>query len=240
MSAKNIILTFIVVAIIAGLMIVNNMISGKIDDDIQQVAPKAVVIEKPKVMAKGEITRQSILEPNRQYYENVYYANGEEIARNKSDGKKVFDIVGTIPDGPVKFKDFTEKTHGTEYYKNGKRHGELVEYYNEGPLKGQATYAAGKVQTSKDYFFDGTLRMELDLRDGMPFSDSMDKGSGKMYHRNGKLMYEWHLTNSDENRYTKAYDVEGNLTQLEIYDAFGKLLERTDYRKQHQAAGQDY
>lgn len=202
----------------------------------QMVVPvkASVVAEVPKKerpVVVGEVTRKVHLDPGRQFAISIFYADGEEIARYKSHQDTIYDFEGHIPDGKVAFYNVSDQTSGVEYYRDGKRHGEYLEYYDNINLKCQAEYSQGKVNTRQEYYSDGILRMEEDYTDPMLYVDDPEKGSGKVYFRNGTLMYEWHLTSQDENRYKKSYNRDGVLVEIKTYDEYGVLTEKKNFRK---------
>lgn len=176
------------------------------------------------VLPEGEVTRRANLDPNRGYWENVFFIKGEEIARFKNVEENIFDMKGAIPDGVVRFENVTAKTYGEEYYQEGKRHGLYREYYEKGELKREAVYGQGKLLMNKEYFIDGKLRMDEDFHDALMFVKNKEIGTGKVYYRNGVMMHEWHLTNMDENRYDKSYNIAGEMVEMNLYDREGKII----------------
>jgi antitoxin component YwqK of YwqJK toxin-antitoxin module len=112
-----------------------------------------------------------------------------------------------------------------EYYKNGMRHGPLRVHYQEGQLKREADYQYGKLMTSREYYIDGTLRMEEDYGDAREYKDGRETGIGKVYSREGVIKYEWYFVNSDPVAYRKSYDRNSRLTAELYYDQDGNLVQ---------------
>ncbi len=165
-----------------------------------------------------EVIRTVRWEPNRKFEENIFWADGKEIARFKNIDEKIFDQEGNIPNGEVKFIRESKGTKGTETYSNGRRHGPYFEYYDNGQLARQADYYQGKRLTVRDYYYDGTLRMEENVFDVLLLCDDSEVGQGRTYYRDGTLMYEWALTNELNGGYKRSYNNKGELIEEKIYN----------------------
>ena len=74
------------------------------------------------------------------------------------------------------------------------------------------------------------LQNSLDVTNIM-FTDDIEVGDGKVYYRDGVLMYEWSLTNSNPIRYKISYNKKGELVETKYYDDKGDLIERINHRK---------
>jgi antitoxin component YwqK of YwqJK toxin-antitoxin module len=227
----------IVIAVAVVIFLLNRWIRGQVDSLMDQPAfvPAArqdIVPAAPRVRANlpEGVYRKTRLDPGRAFEQNIIYIDGQEVARFKSSGDYIYDVKGAIPDGDAAFVNESRKSRGVERYWNGRREGLYQEYHADGPLWREILYRQGKAQTIKEYFFNGQLRMEVDYRDALFFSEDKESGEGKIYYRNGKLMYEWSLTNLKDQRYKKSYNVEGELTEVKLYDPGGKLVKVTDYR----------
>ncbi|MDP8266248.1 MAG: hypothetical protein P9M07_04805 [Candidatus Aceula meridiana] len=184
----------------------------------------------PKKKMTGKMTSLLHLDPNRVFYFARFFDDGEEIAQCKTTQHKVYDCTESIPDGKVEFKNETKNTHGVERYRRGKRDGMRYEYYNSGQLKYESSYLQGTLQTHKEYYSDGILRMEQDFRDAMWMTDNSEAGAGKVYYRNGALKYEWSLTNQDQGGYAKSYDNTGRLVAEKVFDKNGNIVTNESYR----------
>lgn len=219
--------------VIFGVMITNQRVKKELEDGIKQDVKVQVSSpdKEQKVKRQGPVLCQVMLDPNRQYSESVFFIKGVEIARYKTAKEKIYDLSGTIPDGEVRFVNFTTNTRGTEHYRDNQRHGDYEEYYAEGPLKRIATYSKGKLKTVKDYFIDGKVRMEQDLQDAMYITDNDEVGIGKIYYRNGNLMYEWSLTNAGQGGFNKSYDRDGGLVEANYFDSNGIKTETKKYKE---------
>ena len=163
--------------------------------------------------------------PDRSFELSIFYQGGEEIARHRVDRKgALYDQTGIIPDGKVKFVNETNETYGAEIYKDGKRHGPMKAFYKDGILMQESYYQFGRLVTSKEYFHNGTLRMEVDYSDAREYDDGRDVGTGKVYSQDGRLKYEWKLTNTDPVGYQKSYNRQGALTGEVYFDGSGNII----------------
>ena len=162
----------------------------------------------------------------RTFERSVFYQDGEEIAWHKMTLKgEIYEQTGEIPDGKVKFINETDQTYGVEYYRDGLRNGPMRVNYKDGALKQEAYFVYGKLMTNKEFYTDGTLKMDEDYNDARDYRDGREVGDGKVYARDGKVKYEWHLTNSDPVGFHKSYDRQGRLTSAVHYDQFGQIIE---------------
>lgn len=222
---KRIIIT---TAVVVGFLVINYFVMHAINRaeiDKPIVRPQAVVSEfKVNPYAGKEIVERIHLDPNRIYSVSVFWMDDKEIARFRSEGDKVYDIEGEIPDGKVNFINESTGTYGEEHYRNGKKHGSYQEHYSAGPIKREARYALGEVVQNKEFFIDGKLRMEENFEDALRFSESKNVGVGKIYFRSGTIMYEWNVTNRGPERYTKSYNIKGELVETKWFDISGKLI----------------
>ena len=182
--------------------------------------------EAPKIKRKGEVIRKTRFSPGRKYKINVFYQGDAEIARNKSSNGKVYDRMGEIPDGKVKFINESNKTYGVEYYQNGKRNGSAKTYYKDGALREDTYYQFGKLMTNTEYYHDGTMKMEADYTDAREHSDDKEVGIGKIYFRDGALKYEWSMTITEPIGYKKSYNSKGALVAEFYFDEYGQLMEK--------------
>ena len=178
-----------------------------------------------RYQSKGEVLRYQKLEPNRTFAESRFLLNKKEIASFRSKGEKVYDVRGEIPDGKVRFINESTHTKGEEMYRYGRRNGRYLEYYDNGQLYREAQYYKGKLMLNKVYFYDGHLRMEEDRRDALIAVNDREAGKGKVYARDGTLMYEWELTNALNGGYKMSYDKKGDLVEIKYYNTLGKLTE---------------
>jgi antitoxin component YwqK of YwqJK toxin-antitoxin module len=196
---------------------------------------KVAVIVKPAPLREspdipeGEVVRKVHLDPNRQYFESIFYVGDTEIARYKSVDEKIYDMTGTIPDGLVKFVNAFTSSYGEEYYRNGKRNGPYKEYYNEGTLLREAEYRTGQLLKNKDYFIDGKVKLEQDSEDALITLKNRESGIGKTYYRDGTLMFEWNITNHGAERFTRAYNIKGQLVEERQFDKTGQLIKTVPF-----------
>ena len=195
------------------------------------LTPKAASRKFSREAVKDKYLRKERLDVSREYSQSVIYEDGVEIARFKTKNHKTYDAQGEIPGGNVKFVNESKGTYGIEQYRRGKRNGDYAEYYREGQIKKKAYYFNGKIMRVTEYYIDGTVRMEVDYTDNLMFTDDIEVGVGKVYYRDGVLMYEWSLTNSNPIRYKISYNKKGELVETKYYDDKGDLIERINHRK---------
>jgi len=217
------------IGVIFGLMKVNDWLQGEVldlskvplEEPVKKEPVKKAERAKPKKRT-GDVIRKTRLAPERTFEWSIFYQGGEEIARQKESKKgMVYDQTGEIPDGKVKFINETSRTYGVEYYRSNVRHGPAQTNYNDGQKKSETTYQYGRLLAFKEFFYDGTLKMEVDYSDARDFMDDRDAGDGKMYDRSGSLKYEWHMVNSDPKGYYRSYNRQGELTGALYFDEFG-------------------
>ena len=227
MEKNKLIIIFVCIGIF--LFTVNVVFLKLIDrEDVSHpvIVEQSVVLETEEPVKRkitGELTRRMRRDPSRAFFVNIIFSDGQEVARFKSDGEKVFDVEGSIPDGKISFENVSEKTYGNEYFFDGQRDGLYQEYLNDGRLRFEKNYARGKVMTLKEFFDSGSLRMEVDYRDALWIDDD-ETGKGRVFLNNGILIYEWHMTMNDPNRYKKAYNHSGDLVEVRYFDSQGKLV----------------
>ena len=235
--SKKIIGPFFIIlfaCLIAGLFMFNRWIQGQVglivEHPVQNPPARAVSLpqDSPKPLPKrqtGEVLKKMRLAPDRTFEQGIFYQGGQEIARHRITREgDIYDQSGIIPDGKVKFINETDETYGAEIYKDGKRHGPMRAYYNDGIMKQEALYQFGKIVTSKEYFHSGALRMEMDFSDARDYGDGKDVGMGKVYFPNGRVKYEWKLTNTDPIGYQKSYNGQGDLTGVVYFDGAGEVI----------------
>ncbi len=171
------------------------------------------------------VVRRDRLSPGRDYLESVFYAEDVEIARQKIAGGRVVETAGNIPNGKVKFMNESSHMHGVEYYNNGKKDGPSNTYYPNGQAFEEAYYRHGRLLWRKEYYSDGSLRLEIDYQDARDYGEDVEVGRGKLYYRDGTVKYEWQLTNSDAEGFKKSYDQKGGLRGALYFDRDGHLIE---------------
>jgi len=228
-------LVTVLVLLMAGMMLMNHWLrreANKIKDYSKKQPVFAVAVQdNPSSAAgsqetmQGEVIRRARVVRGEEYIENIFYIGNTEIARFKESHEGQSDFQGTIPDGKVNFVDEYKNTRGEEYYKYGKRHGESRSYYADGKLKAEEQYRLGRLMLKKEYYNDGLLRFEVDYEDARSWGDNKEVGVGKLYHRDGTLKFEWHITRSESPGFKKSYNKDGSLRHAAYYDDFGRLIE---------------
>ncbi len=217
----------IVFGLLLGLFLLNQwMLKGL--EEVKPIVPPVPIQQqavKNDVAKIGKVTDLIYLDANRTYSVNTISVDGQQVAQFKSTDDKIFDITGHIPEGKIKFTNQTDKTYGEERFRNDKRYGEYKEYYETGQLKLEKVYESGEAKVVKQYYIDGILRMEEDFTDTLRGVDNKEVGAGKVYYRNGTLMYEWRLTNKDKGGYNKSYNKDGGLVAVNYFDEQGNRVE---------------
>lgn len=171
------------------------------------------------------VVRRDRLSPGRDYMESVFYVDDAEIARQKTAGGKIVETTGKIPDGKVKFVDESGNRHGVEYYRDGRKDGPSNTYDPDGQAFEEAYYRYGKLLWRKEYYSDGSPRLEIDYQDARDAGGDVETGRGKLYYKDGTVKYEWQLTNRDEEGFKKSYDQKGGLRGALYFDRDGRQIE---------------
>ena len=237
-GSATIITIVVVVSVVIGLVMVNRWLAKETSriasDPVEEFkAPESAVSSKketarPKVLRKGEVTRKSRMAPGRNYIFNIFYQEGEEIARDKTTlTGEVYEQTGEIPDGKVKFVNTSDGTYGIEFYRNQKLDGPAQLYYVDDVLNKDFYYQSGKLLTVKEYFHNGSIRMQNDYADARENSDTKEAGMGKVFFPNGQIKYEWKFTVTDSVGYRKSYDRQGRLVDAIYYDEYGQVTDAT-------------
>ena len=223
----GLVMAVIVIGLVVGLVMFNQWLQRQVGDITQQPPqtasePAPVVAKQTKQKTSGEVIRKTRLAPERTFEVSVFYQGGEEIAQHKmTEQGEIYDQIGVIPNGKVQFVNESDETYGVEYYRDGLRHGPARVNYKGGQLKQEAQYQYGKLVASKEYYQDGTLRMDVNYSDARVYKDGREIGVGKVYARDGVLKYEWFLINSDPTGFRKSYNRYGELTSAIYYDEYG-------------------
>jgi antitoxin component YwqK of YwqJK toxin-antitoxin module len=216
--------------------IANYFIEKASEQKVKVVTVKPAPPPEAPVIPEGEVIRKIHLDPNRQFFESIFYVGDTEIARYKNTGEEIYDVTGTIPDGLVKFVNAFTSTYGEEYYRNGKRNGPYKEYYDEGKIQREAEYRMGQLMKNKDYFIDGKVKLEQDSEDALMTLKSRESGVGKTYYRDGTVMFEWNITNHGAERFTRAYNIKGQLVEERQFDKTGKLINTLPFHPEEEEA----
>ncbi len=219
---------FVILMIALNVFIMSQMKEKKEPPRPVSVEPTPQIQSAAKPKATGALSQKEWLDINREYRECTIFSGDTEIARFKVNvhDQKLFDLIGSLPDATIPFEDTITRTKGTISYRNQKRHGPYIEYYENGKVAKEINYYNDQARSLKEYFYDGSLRMEIDYTDAIFAVNDPEVGIGKVYSRDGVLKYEWNLTNAGPDRYKKSYNVDGSLTQIETFDSNGNLVER--------------
>ena len=216
----------IVVSIYAGLAVINGILRLRPSAN-DQVAPVVFHRAPQKKNLTGEVVRKNFLVPGMSFEESTFYVGDQEIAKQKIVNARIVESSGEIPDGKVKFIDNYRKTSGEEYYLKGKKHGPQ-DTYQDKKLTSSSEYLFGKLVTYKEFYTDGTLRMEENYSDAIDFPNEPNRetGEGKLYFPDGSLKYEWSFTKGNQVNYKKSYNRAGELVLELYYNRDGDLIKR--------------
>ncbi len=154
----------------------------------------------------------------KEYYNNHYYKNGNELMSIGSFADKDYKI----PTGEwiYFYKDGTLKKQGT-FDKNGMQEGEWKYYFENGMLKEVIHYSAGKTNgTEVGYFDNGVKNYEGTLK------NSLIDGVVKYYYATGQISSEVTYENGMRNGPAKIYYETGVLKEEMIYK--NDLLDGSD------------
>ncbi len=196
-------------------------------------------IEVTKVLSRGSLEGIHTI---------IYYKGGREIARELYDKSgDLLNLVGSIPDGPVKeyyqtgylkeiFHYSGNKPEGCArrfYYdgqiwedmnfKNGKLDGPCLMYYMSGVLWNESFYSAGKLEgVCKTFYENGELEILAS------YSNGQLDGEYKMFYNNGNLMeVSTFRNNVREGFFTRFYD-SGEVELIDEYSK-GEVIRRKRY-----------
>jgi hypothetical protein len=217
----------IVVSIYAALALINVLLRIGPAPVEEKIVVKRPAATHKKVTLAGDVVRKNFLVPGMGFEESTFFIGDQEIAKEKIVNGKVTEISGEIPDGKVTFIDNYHKTHGEEYYLKGKIHGPQETYVDK-QLTSSAEYLFGKIVIYKEYYTNGTVRMEKNYQDAMVFPNEPNRetGSGKLFWPDGTLKYEWSFTNSNQVNYEKSYSLNGDLILELYYNRDGDLIKK--------------
>ncbi len=191
-----------------------------------QEQPQAQMPQKILVQ-NNVLTRKTRLGSKRGLYlTSIFYQGNQVAARQKESGGTAYDREGQIPDGEITFENSADKTFGVEHYENGERHGEYKEYFTTGQLKKEAQYVGGELTQKKEYYPEGILKKEEDYADALRVEGRSQAGVGKIYNKNGQLVYEWRFTVVDQGGFNRSYGEDGQTIEENLFDAEGNVKEK--------------
>ena len=193
-------------------------------EDSQQDLMALVSRPTSDVPLEGEVLRQSFVTRGDDHIQNVFYKDGKEIARQTVNPDGTIEQTGEIPDGRVKFIDAYNKSKGEEHYISGKKFGETKAFYSDGPVQSEEKYQNDKLIYSKNYYHSGILRSDINYEDARRPFDGREVGVGKLFYPDGRLKYEWNLTNSELIGFRKSYNTDGTLRAETYFDERGNEI----------------
>jgi len=228
------------VVVYLGVLVLSHIINKQMDTALQTSPPvqatKLTDTVKKKVLVpttteEGIPLRTESKNPKHDFTESIILVEGEEVARFKTEDEKIFDAEGQIPDGKIKFVNTWKSIYGFEHFREGKREGPYVAYYQNGQIQSEAKYAEGQVLKRKTYYYSGELQMEenyanaqravIFLRDKLKHV-----GRGKMYRLDGSLKEEWHVTDDTDQNYIRRYNSKGDVAKESFYTKEGELIQK--------------
>jgi len=234
---NNFISLFIGVIFIVGIFILNNWIQGEFENNKESQSRNSSIkkiksdqLKKHLIQYKGRIViRKTYLDPGRKFSESIFYVEDKEVARHKTAfNGEIYDRTGIVLEGKVEFFN-PDGTYGEEYYRDNQLNGKAKTYYKNGVLKSDIDYQYGKMLIRKEYYNNEHLRMEVDYQDAREDQKSLETGIGKLYFQNGKVKFEWHLTNTHEVGFKKSYNRYGTLMGEIYYDEEGNVTHQKGY-----------
>ena len=87
-------------------------------------------------------------------------------------------------------------------------------------------YRYGTLQKNKDYYTNGTLRLEVDYTNARNLVDEKEVGIGKLYFQDGTLKYEWDITANNKIGFKKSYNRNGKLRAETYFDSQGVIINK--------------
>lgn len=115
------------------------------------------------------------------------------------------------PDGIWTISDGRGRMLAQYVYREGKPDGEARFLYPGGAVEAQVVYDRGKIKAYKEFFGDGTLKMELEYNKGVRHGDA------RMYYSTGHLLGEGKYRRGRRTGTWKYYKVTGELERKMKY-----------------------
>ena len=232
-GSAGVIVIVIIVLVIVGIVMANRwlqketgeIVSKSSDTPAEKPTSSPLQKKRSKTIQGEDFIREVRLSPDRKIEISIIHQGSIEIARFKESKGEIYDLIGQIPDGKVKFINKSNETYGVEYFRNGKRHGPAVVYYSDDVLRQELFYQYGKLMTNTEYYHDGAVRMEQDYSDARGYGDDPEVGIGKVYTRHGTVKFEWFLINSEPVGFKKSYNQKGGLVDTVYFDEYGQVIE---------------
>ena len=160
---------------------------------------------------KDNVSENEIKVPNE-------YTSDDQVIEDK-ESNLILDSKTKLPiDGTVKI--FYEPSHALKSiidYKNGKYHGFIKGYFENGKLQVEGKFINGNS--------DGPLRLYYEsgkLNEEMPFKDGKPEGLVKIYYESGKLKGEMLFKDGKPEGLVKTYYESGKIKEEKIFKN-GKL-----------------
>lgn len=181
----------------------------------------------------------------------AFYVDGKQIAEETiSSNGATLELLGTIPDGPV--KEFSEngKLKTEAVYQNNKLNGLLVRYDDNGQILSKETYAQGVLKGPAEYFsyaqqhvlhttcnyvaalLDGEFTLTQEggtVREQATYEKGHLHGPRKTYYANGVLEAEENFAEGKLQGVRKLFFPSGELWYEENYVGGRLEGDRTEY-----------
>lgn len=156
-----------------------------------------------------------------------FYVQGKEVAEETvSSNGTTLELLGQIPDGPVKEFNDNDQVIMEAEYKDNKLNGQMIRYDDEGEIISRETYSGGMLQGEAHYY---QYRNGQKLKADCTYKNSLLHGPRTAYYEDGTLKSEENYRHGKLNGTRSSYYNNGKLEIRENY-LDGKLSgERTVY-----------
>ena len=156
-----------------------------------------------------------------------FYVQGKEVAEETlSSNGSTLELLGQIPDGPVKEFNENDQVVMEAEYKDNKLNGEMVRYNEEGEMISRETFSGGMLQGEAHYY---QYRRGQKLKADCTYKNSLLHGPRLVYYEDGTLKLEENYRHGKLSGQRSSYYENGKLESRENF-LDGKLSgERTVY-----------
>ena len=168
----------------------------------QEVSQKATPIYPGTVLKTGKDVR-------------AFYIDGKQIAEETiSSNGATLELLGSIPDGPV--KEFSEngKLKTEAVYQNNKLHGLFIRYDDNGQVLSKETYDQGILKGPAEYFSYAGRNV---LHTLCSYSSALLDGPFTLTQKDGKIREQSTYAKGRLNGTRKTYYASGTLEAEEMY-----------------------
>lgn len=182
----------------------------QITERMQPLPSQAAPAEKATQLYPGTILKTS-------KGSRSFYVNGKNVAEETVASNGVtLELLGQIPDGPVKEFDDNGQLRTEAVYQNNKLNGEILRYGDDGALLSREQYKEGLLQGPAEYY--------IPVKEGQM--------TARCFYRNSRLEGERTLTQPDGSLRQQEYYKNGRLNgERTCYYSSGKLESREQYEE---------